>query len=70
MGATWSSTEEIDNADGSKQEFSDRLTITGLGSEWPKLLVGTEQLREYAESIYPADAPWYVLLGTSYRRSS
>ncbi|KAJ8116431.1 hypothetical protein ONZ43_g4439 [Nemania bipapillata] len=58
MGANWSSPDEAGNADGAKQEFSERLTITGLGSEWPKLLVGTEDLREYAESIYPADAPW------------
>ncbi|KAI0401419.1 thiolase-like protein [Xylaria palmicola] len=44
--------------DLSRPEFSDRLTITGLGSAWPSLLVGTEQLQEYAESIYPADVPW------------
>ncbi|KAF2962661.1 hypothetical protein GQX73_g10912 [Xylaria multiplex] len=58
MGANWSSPGETENVDGSKQEFSDRLTIAGLGSAWPELLVGTEQLREYAESIYPANSPW------------
>ncbi|KAJ8132190.1 hypothetical protein O1611_g1437 [Lasiodiplodia mahajangana] len=64
MGANWSSGVENDNVDGSRQDISDRLTITGLGSEWPELLVGTEQLREYAESIYPASAPWLQKLLT------
>ncbi|GAW24366.1 hypothetical protein EKO27_g227 [Xylaria grammica] len=58
MGANWSSPGETDNVDGPRQEFSDRLTIAGLGSAWPELLVGAEQLREYAESIYPSNAPW------------
>ncbi|TGJ78621.1 hypothetical protein E0Z10_g10148 [Xylaria hypoxylon] len=58
MGATWSSAGETENVDSLRQEPSDRLTISGLGSAWPDLLVGTADLKEYAESIYPANAPW------------
>ncbi|KAI0430895.1 chalcone synthase B [Xylaria sp. FL1042] len=58
MGANWSSPGETEKVEVPSQELSDRLTITGLGSEWPELLVGTADLREYAESIYPADTPW------------
>ncbi|KAI0201360.1 chalcone synthase B [Astrocystis sublimbata] len=64
MGATWSSADEPVTNDAPIKELSDRLTITGLGSEWPELLVGTDQLREYVESIYPADAAWIQKLLT------
>ncbi|KAI0545933.1 chalcone synthase B [Xylaria curta] len=64
MGANWSSPGETNNQDDQRQELSDRLTITGLGSEWPELLVGTKDLKEYAESIYPADSPWLQKLLT------
>lgn len=62
MGASWSSSGEAEHVDGPRQELGDRLTITGLGSAWPELLVGTQDLREYAESIYPADSPWLVTI--------
>ncbi len=68
MGANWSSPGETENVTGPTQEFSDRLTITGLGSEWPELLVGTADLREYAESIYPADSPWCVFISHPFAK--
>ncbi|KAJ5889235.1 chalcone synthase B [Penicillium tannophilum] len=34
------------------------ITITGLATEWPSKLVTPDDLREFAQSLYPADAPW------------
>ncbi|KAJ6105000.1 chalcone synthase B [Penicillium sp. IBT 16267x] len=34
------------------------ITITGLATEWPSNLVTPDDLKQFAESLYPADAPW------------
>ncbi|KAI1184954.1 chalcone synthase B [Nemania serpens] len=60
MGGNWSSPSprDTDTNEDLVQELSDRLTITGLGSQFPELLVKADELREWAAAIYPSDAPW------------
>lgn len=67
MGGNWSapSPRETDANEDLREELGDRLTITGLGSQFPELLVNADELREWAAAIYPSDAPWYVVSAMS-----
>ncbi|KAI1811610.1 chalcone synthase B [Poronia punctata] len=59
MGGSWSSPPKAGGSENQpQQDVEEHLTITGLGSAWPEAGVGTKQLREYAEKLYPADSPW------------
>ncbi|KAJ5662944.1 chalcone synthase B [Penicillium longicatenatum] len=37
---------------------TNEITITGLATEWPSKTATGEDLREFAHSLYPAEAPW------------
>lgn len=43
---------------------TNEIVITGLATEWPSKLVTPNDLKQFAQSVYPADAPWFVGLQT------